>query len=227
MEDAARQRLDPELPSEQDQDREALIAGEVQHRMRNMIAVIRSIFSRTVEHATSLEEMADHFRGRLDALARYQTGLTATVSGSYDLETMLWDELMVYAVKDDFRIDLAGPPVSLEEHIARPLGMALHELITNSIKFGVLSDGDNAGKLVIGWQVEGGLLAFRWRETEVPIVSAQPIRSGFGRQYIEQALSYELGATTSFAIVPGGIDCRIAIPLTARARQIGISPRAD
>lgn len=225
MEDAARQRFDPEPLVEQDRDREALIAGEVQHRLRNMIAVVRSIFSRTVENATSLEDMADHFRGRLDALARYQTGLTADAAGTYDLETMIWDELMVYAVKDDFRIDIAGDAISLDEYLARPIGMALHELITNSIKFGVLSSSDETGKLVVHWQVDGGVLTFHWKESEVPIVSAQPIRGGFGRQYIEQALPYELGAATSFAVVPGGVDCTITVPLTSRARQISASLR--
>lgn len=225
MDDPGRQRLHPDRAIAQERDREALIEGEVQHRLRNLIAVVRSIFSRTVENATSMEDMADHFRGRLDALGRYQTGLSA--GSTYDLETMIWDELMVYAVRDDLRVDVAGPTIGLSEHIARPLGMALHELITNSIKYGVLSSTGNTGKLAIGWDVDRDLLTLRWQETEVPIVSPKPIRAGFGRQYIEQALPYELGATTRFALVPGGVECTIAVPLASRVRQIDAARRND
>lgn len=220
MDKAGRRSPPPPRTVEPDPDREVLTAGEVQHRLRNLIAMIRSIFSRTVENTTSLDEMADHFQGRLDVLARYQAGFPASNGGSFDLETMIWDELIVYAVKDEPRVEIAGPPVSLNEVMARSLGMALHELITNSIKFGVLSGTGDGGKLSVQWQVECDDLILRWNETAVPIVSAQPIRGGFGRQYIEQALPFELNARTHFAVVPGGVECVIVIPLAGRVRPI-------
>jgi two-component sensor histidine kinase len=191
--------------------REAALHAELQHRVRNILAVVRSIFSRTVDTTESVEHVGDHFRGRIDALALYQIG--ATLPAGYYLEDMVRDALIVYAVGDDPRVAIGGPEVRLEQRVAESIGLALHELVTNSIKFGALSTSDGPGRLTIEWRMEKNLLSFDWIETGISILSAAPRRVGFGREYLEQALPYQLGGSSRFDLTAGRLACNLSIPL--------------
>jgi two-component sensor histidine kinase len=199
--------------------RETALEAELLQRVRNALAVVRSIFSRTVENAETLEDAADHFRGRLDTLAQYQ--LRTTVSDGYYFEDMLRDTLITFAINEDSRIDIAGPEVRLDGRTAESVGLALHELATNSIKFGMLSPGCEAGTLDLHWSVTDDLLSFEWLEKGVAIVSSAPLRSGFGREYIEQALLYQIGAETLFELAAGSVRCTMAVPLTHDSNFVG------
>jgi two-component sensor histidine kinase len=194
---------------------EKMLRGELQHRVRNVLAVTRSIFARSVDTAATLEDLANHFQGRLDVLARYQFSRLHEPSGSADLETMICDELQSFYAAADPRIALSGPEMRLGHDAALAIGLALHELATNSIKFGVLGAADGRGKLRIEWRNDGERLRICWDETGIPILASAPLRSGFGREFIEQALPYQIGAETRFALKPGGLCCEIGIPLGA------------
>jgi two-component system CheB/CheR fusion protein len=195
-------------------EREAILRNELSHRVRNILAVTRSIFSRTIETADSLDHVSDHFRGRLDALARYHGRVASLPDADFDLEDMVRDEMLAVRSADDDRVEVAGPDVRLSNRRAETMGLALHELTTNSVKFGVLGHSEGPGELRISWSVEGEFLDFTWRERGVAIVASAPLPIGFGREFIEQALPYQLDAETSFSIVPGGLDCRIRFRLT-------------
>jgi two-component sensor histidine kinase len=191
--------------------RERALHAELQHRVRNILAVVRSIFSRTIHAADDLEHVADHFRGRIDALGQYQIGGTYAVG--HDLEDMVRSALMAYAVTDDPRIAILGPEVTLEHRAAEVIGLALHELATNSIKFGTLSLPEDRGRLKIEWRLQRDVLLFEWLETGIAIVAPAPFRTGFGRDYIEQGLPYQLSGETSFALTAGRFACTFSIPL--------------
>jgi two-component sensor histidine kinase len=180
-----------------------------------MLAIIRSIFSRTVAAGGSLDDVADHFRGRLDAIARAQTSGSLDPGGTIDFEQIVRDELHSFQFGDDPRIEIAGPDVRLSPDVAQMIGLALHELVTNSIKFGVLAMLDERGQLQASWTTAEGQLRFTWIETGVPVVSSAPLRRGFGREFIEQALPYQIGAETRFELRPGGMACEIVAPLGA------------
>jgi two-component sensor histidine kinase len=193
-------------------ERETALAGELQHRVRNMLGIIRSIFSRTMETAASLEDAADHFRGRLDTVARYQAHFVRHPGGTVDLETLFRDELLNFGFSDGEQITIEGPRVRLPYETAEAIGLAVHELATNSVKFGALS-GDDA-RLAVRWSVGAEMperLSIEWTESGVPVLAVAPLRMGFGREYIEQALPYQIDATTSFELRPGGITCRISL----------------
>ncbi len=193
------------------EDREAMLAAELQHRVRNMVAIIRSVFARTADTATSLEEAADHFRGRLDTVARHQSQFTRNPAGTIDLETLFRDELLGFGFSDGEQVTIEGPMVRLPYKTAEMIGLTIHELATNSVKFGALS-GDK-GQLAIAWSSgPDAPVAIEWRESGVGVVAAAPMRMGFGREYVEQALPYQLKATTSFELRPGGLLCRISLP---------------
>lgn len=194
--------------------RERTLVRELQHRVRNMLAVIRSVYRRTLESGASQDEFAEHFIGRLDALARYQSFVDDLGRSGVEIEDIVRSELLEGHCLDSPKCTINGPPVYLRQKSAELLSLAIHELTTNSIKFGALAQG---GTIAVDWSVhqnsEDRWLRFRWVETGVSVTRSAPRPSGFGRQMIEEALPYQLGAKTSFELKPGGIKCSIQLPL--------------
>ncbi|WBH18134.1 sensor histidine kinase [Sphingomonas radiodurans] len=195
-------------------EREKLLRAELQHRVRNMLAVIRSIFSRTIESGHSSADVADHFRGRLDALARFQVARGVNPLGPSYLEDIVRDEFQSFEF--DERIEIEGEDVAIPNDVAQALGLAIHELATNAVKFGALSTPDKRTRLNVRWHTADGDLVVEWLESGVAVLASVPVRRGFGREFIEHALPYQVAASTRFDLLPGGISCRIAIPLQAR-----------
>lgn len=195
-------------------EREMMLRGELQHRVRNMLAVVRSIFSRTVAAGGDLDDVANHFQGRLDVLARYQVAAAAGARTTVDFETMIHDELQSVQAAGDPRVVADGPEIGIPQEAAQLLGLALHELVTNSIKFGTLSLPPERGTLSLRWGVAADRLDIVWEERGMPVLSAAPQRYGFGREFIEQALPYQLGAHTRYEIGAGVISCLIRVPLS-------------
>ena len=189
--------------------REQELTHELQRRVRNLLAVIRSVYRRTRETRAGQDEFADHFHDRLEAIARFHS----YPPGGIELEAMVRDELMRVTWADGPDCSIKGPPVRLPPRTAELMMLALHELTTNAIKFGALAEG---GRLSVRWSVDGEAsgppLRFSWTETGGRAVPAAPT-TGFGRELIEEALPYQLGAETSFDLRPGGLACVIVLPL--------------
>lgn len=202
-------------------ERERAVRGELQRQVRNTLALVRSIFTRSVAAGGSLEDLAEHFQGRLDVLARYQLSRAQEQSDAVDLETMVRDELLNFQSSADARVTVEGPELRLGHDAALAVGLALHELMSNSIKFGVLSSADPRAWLRIGWRLAEARLKVLWEEGGIAILASAPLRTGFGREFIEQALPYQLGAETSFQFRPGGLNCAIDLPLVVIAAGPG------
>jgi two-component sensor histidine kinase len=117
------------------------------------------------------------------------------------------------------RITTEGPEgVALRSSSVQPLALAIHELITNAIKYGALNDPD--GHLHVRWSVESEegkpWLHVDWREDGVtmPANDAVPPGGGAGRELIERALPYQFGARTTYALTPDGVHCTVAMPIS-------------
>lgn len=209
------------------EDRQRLLMGELQHRVKNVLATVRSLFSRTVETKDTIDGIAAHFQGRLDALARTQNVLARTTEG-VDLEGLVCEELLSHGARAGDQINVRGPLVRLREKAAEALGLAVHELATNAAKYGALSRP--TGRIGVTWRVyDGGggqRLALEWRETGVRLIDPEPHRSGFGRELIERGLPYQLGATTALEFNRGGLRCAIELPLTERVALLHV-PKGD
>ena len=192
-----------------------LLVADLQHRVRNMLAVVRSVFARSVEASGDVHELAGHFRGRLDALARAQVVVAGTASQTADLEDLIRDELLSVGVSDGPALSIGGPEVALPSETAEMLGLAIHELATNALKFGALRS--ECGTLAVEWTLSGEgparRLELHWREGGVRALPVNPARRGFGQQLIEDALGQRLGATTSLEFRGGGVRCTISLPL--------------
>jgi PAS domain S-box-containing protein len=197
------------------EERERRLWGELQLRVRNILAEVRSIAARTVETNKDPDEFFIHFDGRLAALARTHSILTRGDDTAADLEELVRDEFLAAAIEDD-RIEVAGPPVRLKDGAAQVIALAIHELATNAVKFGALAVP--AGGVSVQWRVAsgGGALLLEWRESGVPAIDPAPRRAGFGRELIERGLAYELGARTSLQFIGGGVLVAIELPLDGK-----------
>jgi two-component system CheB/CheR fusion protein len=205
------------------ESRLTLLLGELQHRARNLLGVVRSVVHRTVKTATTVEELAAHLEGRLATLARTQSVLSRDGSATVELEEIVRDEMVAVAVREE-QLTIRGPLVRLKREAAETLALALHELTTNAVKYGALSEP--AGRLSVSWRVvdaaSGKRLSLAWKEDGVRALDTRPSRSGFGRELIEKGLPFELGAETSLEFARGGVRASIELPLTDRVADFPV-----
>lgn len=205
------------------QGRQSVLVAELQHRTRNLMAVVQATTTRTLREATSLAQFAECFNDRLAALARVQALLSRREGGtrvSFDL--LLREEIAAHVPLDEAgngpQVTLHGPAgVPLRSSSIQTFALALHELATNAVKYGALSQP--SGHLQIAWHVEIGeagdrRLCVDWRESgvaDMPARGAQPQGGGYGRELIERALPYQLDARTHYAFAPDGVHCTIEV----------------
>ncbi|QRM29245.1 CheR family methyltransferase [Microvirga sp. VF16] len=206
-----------------------LLMAELQHRVRNTLAIVRSITRRTAANSETVDDYAMHLEGRIEAFARTQTMATRSAEAVINLEELVRDELLAHAVRDDEKAHVEGPPVRLRAAVAEKLGMAIHELATNAVKYGALSEND--GHVDVTWRIEGvdgdRKLTLEWRETGVRIAASAPRRRGFGTELIERTLPYEIDATTALEFTPGGVRCVIEFPLNQHTALMGALQPSD
>ena len=194
--------------------------GELRHHMRNALAVIRSVARRTALTSDSVEHYAAHFEGRLDALARVQDAVIRSPWGGVDLESLIGEELLVHRV-GDASVVVEGPALALKARAAESLGLAVHELVINAVKFGAFASP--RGAVAVSWSVEPGpVLRFVWRETGIVVAGLAPRRSGFGTELIERGLPYDLDATTRIEMRPGELVCSIEMPVTGETALVDL-----
>ncbi len=211
-------RLQQQL--EEAERRNSILLSSLQHRVRNTLAIIRSVASRTAQASGTVEDFQAHLDARLSAIARAQMMALRDVGESLLLEQLLGEELLAHAAHEGERISLDGPAVRLGFAVAGPLGLAVHELVSNAVKHGALSVPQ--GRIKVSWQVKTGqdqeghspALRLDWQETGMPAVGPAPRRRGFGTEMIEQTLPYELGAAASLSFGPDGVHCTIILPVT-------------
>ncbi|WP_336490591.1 sensor histidine kinase [Methylobacterium nigriterrae] len=214
--EAERQLADAERHCAALQDEKHQLVGELQHQVRNLLAVVRSVARRSGETSESVEDYAMYLDGRLTALARVHGAMVVDPRAKLGLHTLISDELLSYHAKEGEQVDLSGPRILLQPQAVSPLALAFHELATNAIKFGALTRQE--GRINVSWQREDGpepRLVMTWRERGGPPVSP-PERRGFSLTLLERVLPYELQAEVSLDFAPTGLSCTIALPLTAR-----------
>lgn len=194
------------------------LRAELQHRVRNTLAVVRSIARRTAERSDTLEDFQMHFDGRIAAFARSQSLVARDPNGGVDLETLIAEELFAHHAHEGDQVTIEGPPVRLQPKVADTLGLALHELTVNAVKYGGLSS--DRGHVSVRWEVDGSvaapMLALTWRDAAPGRTVTRPVHHGFGRELIERSLGYDLDAVTDLTIGPDGARCDIRLPLAGR-----------
>lgn len=201
---------------EKDEQRRLLL-GEMDHRVKNMMALVNSVVSMTARNATSVEAFTKALEGRLAALAAANDALLKTGWRSVGLREQLLSELGLYEDPGGVRLRLGGPEISLPPQLALSLRLVFHELATNAVKYGAL--GSPTGRLNVEWTMEetaasGHLLVIEWRESGGPPV-APPDRKGFGTTLITRSLAAHNGAQVDLQYDVKGVCCRLALPWQA------------
>ena len=206
------------------QRQQGVLIAELQHRTRNLMTVVQAILHRTLRDSRSMEEFSAAIKDRLAALARVQGVLSRRDNGQrIQFDMLLREELAAHVILDEHgrgaNVEASGPAgVPLFSATVQTLALALHELVTNAVKHGALSARD--GRLSVTWDVADmdgkRWLRIEWRESGVPgmpQLGAPPTAGGYGRELIERALPYQLGARTNYAFGPGGVHCSVAVPI--------------
>jgi two-component sensor histidine kinase/DNA-binding response OmpR family regulator len=193
------------------EDRQNLLAREVDHRARNALAVIQSIIRLT--HAKSVNDYVAAIDGRIKALARAHTLLSDSRWHGADLATLVGEELAPYRSGDKITID--GPDISLQPSTAQGLALALHELATNAAKHGALSSA--TGKVRLAWHLRPDALTLEWEETGGPRI-APPAAKSFGLRVIRASIEQQLNGEAAFDWNPDGLRCSLVVPRNEVAR---------
>ena len=209
---------------------QAVLVKELEHRTRNLLGVLSSIFEATLRRSDNLDDFAASFRSRISALARVQT-LPSRMEGQ---EHITFGELIrteldaVSATDPSGRVILEGPDdVALPHRAVQILALSLHELATNATKYGALSPHQQDGRLTVRWRVaqigSGPRLAVEWIEqgVDMGLVANVEKGSGYGRQLIERALPHSLGAWTAYEVHPDGVRCVVELPLRNDDEAVG------
>ena len=168
-------------------DRELMI-GEMAHRMKNAFARIGALARITLRESSSLDEFEAKFDGRMRALSDAKQMLVTGAVDTVELERIIHRELELAGLSADRLAAITGPAVRLDDEGAQAMSLALHEFVTNSIKYGALA---GKGELRVGWHREGGEVAFDWTESELP-ETPQIENESFGTRFIRTLIERQL-----------------------------------
>ena len=191
----------------QAEERQALLAQEVDHRAKNAMAIVQSIVKLT--KANSITDYAAIIEGRIKALSRVHAILSDSRWQGADLNKVVEDELAPYKTGRADRIRVGGPNVLLDPTTAQTLALAIHELATNAAKYGALSNA--SGKLELNWDVQTDRIFLDWREIGGP-PAAKPRKTGFGTRIITGSIERQLGGKTKFDWRSEGLACSLFVP---------------
>jgi two-component system CheB/CheR fusion protein len=209
------------------EEQTTLLLGELDHRVKNILAVVSAVVTQTLKTNSTPEGFADAIEGRVAAIARAHSMLTEHGGWTaVSLRDLVITELEPY--RDEHNISVEGVDIALKPRPGLSLAMAIHELASNAAKYGALSTP--AGRLVVSWTVGGAsrdMLNFLWLETGGPPIAEPPARRGFGTTLIERTLTHELDATVNREFFSSGLRCAIDLPLTSEIGEVWLSGKRE
>jgi two-component sensor histidine kinase len=193
-----------------------LVVNELNHRVKNNLAMVQAIATQTFRNATDLAQAETNFLARIAALAMATDLLTGERCERPSLRQVLENAVRPHAPDPD-RCLIDGPELELPPKIAQALSLAVHELATNAVKHGAWSA--DQGQVAIDWSSQRGSdggqrLRLNWRERGGPRV-VPPTRRGFGSRMIERGLAGELGGNVRLTFEPSGLACAVDAPLAS------------
>ena len=187
---------------------QALLVRELNHRVRNMLGLIKGLVQQTARNSRSVEDLAQRLHDRVHLLSRAYTQVEKAQWQPAPLARLLQEEAEAFGEPDQLRS--GGPEVLLEPEAYLSFALVVHELATNARKYGALSVPQ--GRVDVRWQVsDRGVLELDWRETGGPPVSP-PSRQGFGTRVIRQGLEHQLRGHATLDFEPAGLHARLRTP---------------
>lgn len=199
------------------QEQRELLAGELAHRIKNMLTMVHAIASSTLNKDQPARELLPDFLARLGALGRTQDVLTSETREGAELHDLVRAVVRPLAADDERRVAAHGPSVQLPAGETLAMTMVLHELCTNAIKYGALSARE--GRVEISWRVQDAtgdrVLELSWCERGGPPVAPPEGRPGFGSRLMTRAFGSNGHVSVDFA--PAGLVCTIRVALAGDA----------
>jgi two-component sensor histidine kinase len=183
-------------------------SAESRHRIRRLLSMVRLITGQTA-HGADAQDSELHLAGRVGAVGR---AAAAPMAGGTDLELLVLDELLAQGVKRAPAV-LTGPEVRLNAKSAGLMRLVLHELVTNAIKFGALSQSQSQLR-VIWWMIgpASSRLHFEWAEDGVRAAAETGRHAGFGSHVLKRLIASELHGSGDMQFLANGVLCIIEIP---------------
>ena len=191
------------------EETQRLLIGELNHRVKNTLATVQAIASQGLRHSATPEAFQTTFSGRLQALSRAHSLLSAATWEAASLRDLIAGQVAIGAVSED-RLHLSGADIDLPPELALRFALILHELTTNAHKYGALSN--ESGTVSLHWQSDGSTLEFSWTERGGPPVIA-PERRGFGSTLMEEGMAGD-GARVIADYASEGLNWSLSLPLS-------------
>jgi two-component sensor histidine kinase len=189
-----------------------LLIEELNHRVKNTLAVLQSIATQTFRSASRAER--EKFEGRLGALAEAHNLLSQEKWQGAELREVIARVLQPYLLNNPERMRMFGPQVPLSPRLAVVLSMIVHEIATNAAKYGALSN--DTGTVAVDWEIleesDGRKLRLIWSEAGGPPVTA-PVQRGFGSRLIERSARDQLGGAATVDFLPRGVVYTVSCAL--------------
>ena len=199
----------------QSDERQGLLIAELDHRVKNLLARVAVISSYTRQGSNSMDQFVQVLDRRIQSMAAAHSLLSQNRWSGVNLADLVRSQLAPYATAANTTID--GSDVTLSPTVTQAVAMALHELVTNAVKYGALSSP--SGHVSVNWHQPVGGEATRvkieWRESGGPPVVG-PAKTGYGTTLIREMIPHELGGTVDLAFVSEGVCCQIEVPLEQR-----------
>lgn len=190
--------------------RQELLIAELNHRVRNILSLIRGLIAQSRASARSMDELVAVIGGRIQALARAHDQLTQDNWSPRPLSNLIRSEAAAYLGDKEERVRIEGPQVAVAPQAFSTLALVMHELMTNSAKYGALSD--STGAVDVSWHVdENDNLVIGWKESGGPPVQA-PSRKGFGTTIIERSVPFDLKGEAEVKYELTGLEARFRVP---------------
>ncbi|WP_052341142.1 PAS domain S-box protein [Salinarimonas rosea] len=209
------------------EEQRRLMVEELNHRVKNMIAIVNALVSLSARGATSVDAYRTALQRRLGAMSETSSLLDEEGSSGASLAAQLEHELGPWRDQESANVRLAGPHVTFEPKAELSMRLAIHELATNAAKYGALSVP--VGRVDVTWRLDDGPVGRRlvldWQEAGGPTV-APPQRRGFGSTLIEALVARSLGGAVRLDFRAEGLQCRIELPLGDGDSSVGAARRA-
>jgi len=193
-------------------ERQGLLIAELDHRVKNLLARVAVITSYTRQGSNSIDQFVQVLDRRIQSMAAAHSLLSQSRWSGVNLADLVHSQLAPYATTANTTI--GGPDVTLTPTVTQAVAMALHELVTNAVKYGALSNP--SGHVAVNWHQpvdeEASRVKIEWRESGGPPV-VRPAKAGYGTSLIREMIPHELGGTVDLAFVTDGVCCRIEVPL--------------
>jgi PAS domain S-box-containing protein len=205
-------------------DRTALLSHELNHRIKNIFAIISGLIGFSRRRFPEAQGFAQDLQGRIAALGRAhefvrpQTHNMAAQISETTLNALILDILKPYPALSEGRVEIHGNEINIDDRAATPMALIFHELATNAAKYGSLSTPE--GKVSITINCISDICEVKWRESDGPTIANDPTHSGFGSTLSKVSVESHLGGTLQREWLSTGLVVTISCPLTSLHRVL-------